>query len=166
MTNWQKVWRSICWDSRCSGIQSVRKKTFTLPNEGLKSPGRKCSHEGQQVHRNEATLRVKPSPVFSSSAFTSKPDPFLRWLPLPAPNPLCLGLSLLEEKHHHPSASPKSNRGCSLEGLTLLDLPGLNLPEFLWLNWTSYWQPFLTAAYNRLHFWALADWPVSPRPAE
>lgn len=133
-TNWQRSGGPFAETAVAAEFSPVRKKTFTLHNEGLKSPGRKCSYEGQQVHRKEATLRVKPSPVFSSPAFTSKPDPFLRWLPLPAPNPLCLGLSLLEEKHHHPSASPKSNRGCSLEGLTLLDLPGLNLPEFLWLN--------------------------------
>lgn len=130
-TKWQRSGGPFAKTAAAGEFSPVRKKPFTLPNEGLKSPGRKRS---RQVHRKEAPLRGKPSPVFSSSAFPSKPDPFFHWLPLPAPNPLCLGLSLLEEKHHHPSASPKNNWGCSLEGLTLLDLPGLTLQEFLWLN--------------------------------
>ena len=71
-----KVGQSLCWDSPAREFSPIRKKASTTPNKGLKSPGRKCSRGGHQVHRGKATLRVKPSPVFSSSAFTSKLDHF------------------------------------------------------------------------------------------
>lgn len=52
-----KVGQPLCSNSSAGEVSPVRKKSSTLLNEGLKSPGRKCSGEGKQVRGEEATLR-------------------------------------------------------------------------------------------------------------
>lgn len=44
-----KVGQPLCSNSSAGEVSPVRKKSSTLLNEGLKSPGRKCSGEGKQV---------------------------------------------------------------------------------------------------------------------
>lgn len=52
-----KVGQPLCSNSSTGEVSPVRRKSSTLLNEGLKSPGRKCSGEGKQVRGEEATLR-------------------------------------------------------------------------------------------------------------
>lgn len=53
----------------CKRVLFHQEKDLHTAYKGLK-PGRKYSHEGRGVHREEATLRGKPIPIFSSPART------------------------------------------------------------------------------------------------
>lgn len=56
-----KGWSVPCSNSSSGEVSPIGKKSSTLPNGGLKSPGRKCSHEGKQVCGEEATFRETKS---------------------------------------------------------------------------------------------------------
>lgn len=87
-----KIAQSLCWKSPAGhGFNPVRKKPPMLPKEEFKPPGRKCNHEGQRVHREEGTLRGKPSPA-SSSLVLHQNQPISAPVPLPVPQALCPSL--------------------------------------------------------------------------
>lgn len=80
-----KIGQSLCWESPAGHeFSPIRKKTPMLPKEELKS-GRKCSCGGQRVHREDGTLRGKPSS--SSLVFTSKSPNFSTRCPSQCHNP-------------------------------------------------------------------------------
>lgn len=103
----------------------------------------------------------KQSAAFSSSAFPSQP--FHGSTATPSPATMGPGLVLTQTKalQSHPSASPQSEWGHLLGGLTLLylnpQLPGWTLQEFLWLNCTSCQQALITTLSSSQQPWILGS---------
>lgn len=100
------VGQSLCWYSPAEEFSPMRKKISTLTKEGLKYPGRKCSHEGLQVHREEATLRGNQA-LCSVLQHPHQNQTALAPVATTSPATVVPGLVLTGRKalEHHPSAS-------------------------------------------------------------
>lgn len=96
-----KGWSVPLLRQLCRGIQSIKNRiplnSSTQPNEGLKSPGRKCCHEGnkfsegkQQSEGNKVLLSVLQHLHQQQTLVALIASPWE-----------CLGLSFLEEKHRN-----------------------------------------------------------------